>query len=300
MHLFMKSFVRMAVGVFVITSAANVAGKTVEIEDPEFNNSTALHLNKYWPLTAGESYAYIAETEDGCEFNKLTVLVNTGDYSDKVIKGIQMRVVRDQEWVAEPPDGVECANIDPNDAVLMEDTLDYYAIDDAFNTWYFGERTWAVDDESEAVPPPCIDDGAWEAGEPAGEEDEAVEGIVMLSQPKAGDRYQQEFWEDEAEDWAKVNRLNGSVGDDYSNCLVTKEWTPLDPGSVEHKYYCLTPVDSGLVFIEELKGKTVAVEFVGDDFGFGPLPGEGAGPGDGVAFPAFDDANVNFCVMPGP
>ncbi len=293
MRIFLRSFIGMAVGAFVLTSAANVVGKTIVIESPPFTiDSTELERNNYWPLTEGMSYAYIAETEDGCEYNKLTVLANTGGYSDKMIKGIQMRVVRDQEWVAEPPDGFECA--DPATAataVLMEDTLDYYPIDDNDNIWYYGEDTWAVDDESEMVPPPCIDDGAWEAGVEG-----AVEGIVMLSQPKAGDRYQQEFWEDEAEDWGKVNRLNGSVGDEYSNCLITKEWTPLEPGSVEHKYYCLTPVDSGLVFIEELQGKTVEVEFVGDDFGFGPLPGEGAGPGDGVDFPALD--NVGSCVMP--
>jgi hypothetical protein len=288
-----------AVGVFVLTSAANVVGETIVIENPQFNmDSTVLDRNIYWPLAQGDSYAYIAETEDGCEFNKLTVLANTGGYSNKMIKGIQMRVVRDQEWEAEPPDGVECD--DPAIAafaVLMEDTLDYYPIDDKDNIWYYGEDTWAVDDES----PVCTDDGAWEAGV-----DEAVEGIVMLSQPTAGDRYQQEFWEDEAEDWGKVNRLNGKVGDEYSNCLVTKEWTPLEPGSVEHKYYCLDPpvagpvgpVGSGLVFIEELQGKTVQVEFVGNDFGFGPLPGEGAGPGDGVDFPALDD--VGSCVMPMP
>jgi hypothetical protein len=292
MRTFWKSFVGVAAGVFVITSATNVVGKTIVIENPQFNNPTALHLNSYWPLTEGMSYAYIAETEDGCEFNKLTVLADTGGYSNKFIKGIQMRVVRDQEWEAEPPDGVECADINPNIAVLKEDTLDYYAIDDAFNTWYYGEDTWAVDDES----PLCTDDGAWEAGQPAGEEDEAVEGVVMLSQPQPGDRYQQEFWEDEAEDWAKVNRLNGKIGDEYSQCLVTKEWTPLEPGSVEHKYYCLTPFNSGLVFIKELQGKTVEVEFVGADFGFGALPGEGAGPGDGVDFPALD--NVGSCIMP--
>ena len=115
----------------------------------------------------------------------------------------------------------------------------------------------------------------------------------MLDQPKAGDRYQQEFWEDEAEDWGKVNRLNGSVGDEYSQCLVTKEWTPLEPGSVEHKYYCLTPEDSGLVFIEELQGKTVKVEFVGAGFDFDPLPGE-AGPGTVVDFPALERCQCQF------
>jgi len=38
--------------------------------------------------------------------------------------------------------------------------------------------------------------------------------------------------------------------------MKTKEWTPLERGEVEHKYYC----DGELVLIEELKGKTVIVE----------------------------------------
>ena len=36
-------------------------------------------------------------------------------------------------------------------------------------------------------------------------------------------------------------------------------WTPLEPGEIEHKYYA---PGVGLVFIEELKGKTVEVELV--------------------------------------
>ena len=38
-----------------------------------------------------------------------------------------------------------------------------------------------------------------------------------------------------------------------------KEWTPLAPGEIEYKYYA---PGVGLVFIEELKGKTVRVELV--------------------------------------
>ena len=38
-----------------------------------------------------------------------------------------------------------------------------------------------------------------------------------------------------------------------------KEWSDLEHGDVEHKYYA---EGVGLVFIEELKGKTVKVELV--------------------------------------
>lgn len=82
-------------------------------------------------------------------------------------------------------------------------------------------------------------------------------------------------------------RLNALVSIDqgeYSDCLVTKEWTPLEPGEIEHKYYCLNPAPGGtgpgLVFIEELKGKTLNVEFIGSS-----LPGVFPGDSD-LNFPA--------------
>jgi hypothetical protein len=83
----------------------------------------------------------------------------------------------------------------------------------------------------------------------------------MLAKPRPGACYQQEYAED-AQDRAKVLRLNAKVSveyGDYKDCLKTKEWTPLDPGVIEHKYYAL---GTGLVLIEELKGKTVRVELI--------------------------------------
>jgi hypothetical protein len=79
--------------------------------------------------------------------------------------------------------------------------------------------------------------------------------------------YEQEYYEDEAEDMGKVKRLHAKVtlementlaDSEYTGCLKTKEWTPLEPGAVEHKYYCPYV---GLVLIEELQGgPTVRVE----------------------------------------
>ena len=66
--------------------------------------------------------------------------------------------------------------------------------------------------------------------------------------------------------------------------MVTKEWTPLEPGGIEHKHYCLTPVTNGmgpgLVLIKELKGKTKHVQFIGNS-----LPDIFPGDND-VNFPA--------------
>ena len=86
----------------------------------------------------------------------------------------------------------------------------------------------------------------------------------MLAEPRVGDAYQQEFFEDEAEDRGKVLRLNATVAIEagtFAGCLKTKEWSPLSPGSVEHKYYC--PSGGGLMLVNELHGGTVRVEFIG-------------------------------------
>ena len=92
--------------------------------------------------------------------------------------------------------------------------------------------------------------------------DGAEAGIIMLAGPIPGIAYQQEHYEDEAEDMGKVLRLNASVSveyDDFDDCLVTKEWTALELRVIELKYYA---PGVGLVLVEELKGKTVRVELI--------------------------------------
>jgi hypothetical protein len=62
----------------------------------------------------------------------------------------------------------------------------------------------------------------------------------MQAHPKVGHFYRQEYYKGEAEDMAKVLSLNDSVKVPYGSfdhVLVTKEWTPLEPSFVEHKYY---------------------------------------------------------------
>lgn len=224
--------------------------------------------NMYWPISAvGQSIKYFSETEDGCEYNKLTVTSDTD-----VIDDYTVVTVRDQAWVNEPVGDEECSLAN---AELEEDTLDYYAQDNAGNIWYFGEETLSFDDNGA-----CTDEGTWLAGD-----GDAIPGIIMLANPLPGQRYRQELKEGEAEDWGSVLRLNVKVSieaGEYEGCLVTKEWTPLEPGAIEHKYYCpeVGNPGPGLVLVEELHGKSVYVEYVGTgDFGI---------PGEFDAFPALD------------
>lgn len=269
----------------ILMLPASALAELIEIDDATFLVSPTIISNPYWPLYVGAIYGYRAITEDECEFNQLIVTGNTHLVEAEPGVFINTRVIRDQEWITEVDDDGNC---DLTTAEIHEDTLDYYAQDDGGNIWYLGELTYAKEDEDGICS--IVSDGSWQAGQPIGdpEVEPARAGIVMLANPQPGNRYQQEFLEDEAEDWGAVLRLDTSVSieeGDYTQCLKTKEWTPLEPGSVEHKYYCLSPLTGtgytpGLVYIEELKSKTVKVEFIGSSFPAG-LPGN-----NDAAFPS--------------
>ena len=47
--------------------------------------------------------------------------------------------------------------------------------------------------------------------------------------------------------------------DAIEDCLETKEWSPLEPGAVEHKYYA---AGIGLVLIIELQGGQTRAELL--------------------------------------
>lgn len=208
-----------------------------------FTANSAEITSPWWTLAANSNYLYYAETEDECVWNLVEVLPITtsnfsGDYS-----GVNARIVLDREWVDE-----ECTyndfasvidNVDPE-----EITYDWYAQDEDKNIWYMGEATW--DGESS--------EGSFIAGC-----DGAEAGIVILGQPLKGTFYQQEHYEDEAEDWGKV--LNFKPDDDLL-CMKTKEWSPLEHGDIEHKFYCSDGTYGELTMIQELKGKTVFFDLI--------------------------------------
>jgi hypothetical protein len=106
-------------------------------------------------------------------------------------------------------------------------------------------------------------EGSWQAGVNG-----AVAGIAMLAHPQAGDQYYQEFQAGIAEDQAKVTGVTIKViltrpdaypPGHFTGCLKTKEWSALDTGAVEQKYYC---VGIGLVAVDEHQGKTFRSELV--------------------------------------
>ena len=168
--------------------------------------------NPYLSFPVGKKMIYEGETEEGLE--RIEVYVTD---EVKYVMGVKTRVVWDRVWL---------------DDELIEDTKDWYAQDDEGNVWYFGE------DSFELLGGEIINHaGSWEAGV-----DGALPGIVMFANPKVGEEYRQEYYEDVAEDMGEVLSFGERVTTPYgvlSGCLQTRDFTPLEPDVDEHKYYCL-------------------------------------------------------------
>ena len=196
-------------------------------------NFVAFIDNPFLPLIPGTTRTYEADTDEGLETVVVTVTNET-----KVIMGVTCLVVRDTASL---------------EGSVIEDTNDWFAQDVEGNVWYFGEDT-AEYDNGEIIST----EGSWEAGVGG-----ALPGIVMEGNPKVGDVYRQEYLEGEAEDMAEVLSLDESVTVPYGSfehCLMTKDWTPLESGIVEHKYYC---ENIGEVLAEKVQGGSEREELVG-------------------------------------
>jgi hypothetical protein len=171
--------------------------------------------NPYFPLEQGRQWVY----EGGGETITVTVTSAT-----KLIAGVTCLVVNDT--VVE-------------DGEVIEDTDDWYAQDVTGNVWYCGEialnfETVEGDDPEEAE---LVDiEGSWKAFR-----DFARPGILMEAAPRVGDVYRQEVALGDAEDAAEVLSVTATEATPAASCdgdcLITKDFTPLEPGVFEHKYY---------------------------------------------------------------
>lgn len=186
--------------------------------------------NPYLAFALGRVFHYQSQTAEGVETNTVEVTNRT-----RLILGIPATVVHDQAYL---------------DGALVEDTFDWYAQDTLGNVWYLGEDSRQI--ENGVV---VGTEGSWEAGVNG-----ASAGLIMLAQPKVGTQYQQEFAAGVAEDMARVLSLSATADVAYgafTGCLKTEEWTPLEPGAREAKFYC---PGVGLVLELEAKGGGVRNE----------------------------------------
>jgi hypothetical protein len=136
------------------------------------------------------------------------------DYTKKIL-GVTCTVVLDRVYVNNK---------------LEEKTLDFFAQDKLGNVWYFGE------DSKELKKGRVADTkGSWEGGVKG-----AQPGIVMHAHPQPGDPYRQEYMKGEAEDMGQVLSVKETVkvpAGDYQNCVKTKDWSAIETGNIEHKFY---------------------------------------------------------------
>jgi hypothetical protein len=194
--------------------------------------------NPYFPLEPGTTLVYEGKSEDGTERVEDTVLRET-----KTVMGVECTVLHDKVFV---------------NGEKVEDTLDWHAQDKEGNVWYFGESS--RDFENGEI---VSRGGSFEAGV-----DGALPGIIMPADPKVGDSYRQEYYPGEAEDMAEVISLDGAALNDAvatphgsfgENVLVTKDWNPLEPNILEHKYYA---PGIGLIGETKVTGPSEKVELI--------------------------------------
>lgn len=167
--------------------------------------------NPWFPLKPGTTYVYRGVKDGQPSRDVVTVTHRT-----KRIAGAPCVVVEDKLYLR---------------GRLEERTTDWYTQDKSGNVWYFGESTAELDKKGHVTST----EGSWQAGR-----DGAKPGIYMPAHPKVGQTGRQEYYKKHAEDHFQVINLHASVKAPYitsKNALLTKEWTPLEPGVIDHKFY---------------------------------------------------------------
>lgn len=195
-------------------------------------------INPYFPLVPGNEWVYEGEDE--------VVTVRVLDET-KLINGVTCVVVND---------------LVTEDGLALEDTDDWYGQHSDGTVYYFGElsRNYEVFEGDDPEVAELVDlDGSFKAGI-----DGAKAGVLMLGSPAEGAIYRQEWALAEAEDIAAVVKTGYGYGSDAvldamipedlaealcdDDCVVTNNYTPLEPGVEEIKFYA-----PGIGFFYEIK-----------------------------------------------
>jgi hypothetical protein len=195
--------------------------------DPQDFTTEFTNQNPYFPLAVGNRWEY----EGGDEVIEVEVLDET-----KLIEEVTCIVVHD---------------VVSEDGTVIEDTDDWYGQAEDGDVYYCGEISKDYElfdgDDPEIAELVAIE-GSWKTGR-----DRALPGIVMFGAPQPGTVYRQEVSLGDAEDAAEILTTTYRYGDDPEldelvpeeladllcdgDCLVTREFTPLEPDVEELKYY---------------------------------------------------------------
>jgi hypothetical protein len=216
--------------------------------DPDFDPASfetdfthLQHPNVYFPLAVGNLWKY----RGGNELNTVEVLNET-----KLIDGVTCVVVNDLVF---------------KDGDLVEDTDDWFAQATDENVWYCGEEVKdfeSFDGDNPRKPELTSIDGSFKAGR-----DRDKPGVIFRASPVEGEAYLEEFSLGNAEDVTEILSTTYSFGSDpeldafvpqglaellcFGDCVVTKNFSLLEPGIVALKYYA-----AGIGFFLEVKPDT--------------------------------------------
>jgi hypothetical protein len=167
--------------------------------------------NPWFPLVPGRTYRY-----RGVRDGKPAMDVVHVTHRTEQIQEAPATVVEDRLYLS---------------GRLAERTTDWYAQDRQGNVWYLGEATEELDRRGRVVGRA----GSWRAGVNG-----AQAGIYMPAHPRVGQSGRQEYYRGQAEDHFRVAALGATVRVPWGSsraALKTVEWTPLEPGVLDAKYY---------------------------------------------------------------
>lgn len=197
-----------------------------DIDPDDFSDDFA-NQNPFWPLAVGNKWVYEGEDEE--------IIVEVKDET-KLIQGVTCIVVND---------------IANEDDVTVESTDDWYGLHLNGDVRYFGEisKNFEVFEGDDPEEPELVDvEGSWKA-----DRDGAKSGVLIFAAPQVGQVYRQEWAFGDAEDMGEVLSNDYSYGNDEEldefvpeelaelmcndDCVVTRDFTPLEPDVEERKYY---------------------------------------------------------------
>ncbi len=166
--------------------------------------------NPWHPLVPNRTLAYEKKTFEGLERYEVTVLPDPVE-----VGGVVCLAVRSVETVG---------------GVLVDETTEWFAQHVTGDVWCFGELAMRYDEGFlESL------EGSWRAGREG-----AKAGLRMLRHPEVGVVCRAGFLPGDVEDLIKVVSLGETVvvgGVTHANCVVIEEWSPLEPGERDRKYF---------------------------------------------------------------
>jgi hypothetical protein len=196
-------------GCLFLTGAAAAAPSSRQALDPR--NFVARVTNPWFPLKPGTTWIY-----QGIKDGKPTRDIVTVTGRTRLISGVRATEVSDRLY---------------ENGRLEERTSDWYAQDKQGNVWYLGEATEELDANGRVTSR----EGSWLTGVGG-----AKAGIYITGHPQVGQSHRQEYYKGHANDHFQIVSLATTVHVPYissNTALLTKEWTPLEPGVLDHKYY---------------------------------------------------------------